>query len=383
MTRLMSTLAFRDVTFVSGAGAKLYTDNGEDYIDFFCDVGTSSLGYNPPEMKHALERMLEQNIPAHAPNLYGFEERNRAADRLCAATGMDKVFFCNSGAEAVEGAIKLARLHKWKSGLGGATKVFSYKGGFHGRTYAGMAAGDGPVYHRQGFGGLPPDFHHFERIEDIHRDTAAIILSPVFGNNDVIEYPRGWLMALRRHATEIGAVLIFDEVQTGSGRTGLHTYNQSLGGIADIITLAKGVAMGAPVGAVLAREPYASTFTPGSHFSTFGGNPISMVFVNGMLDWLGRNLGVVERTGEYIRNAFHGLANVRGPGMLLAFDTQLDSLALAKACLEERVLIGAFRPGPGPIKITPPLNIRRDVLDDGLGRLMRGIRRVTNGEISQ
>lgn len=403
--RLMSTLAHRDITFVRGEGSCLVDEHGKRYLDFFCDVGTSSLGYSDPLMAGALRQMLDQGIPPHAPNLYGFQERDRAATRLCLATGMDRVFFCNSGTEAAEAAIKLARLWQWQMAGGrsradgGAllapskarTTIYTYAGGFHGRTYGALAAGDGPKYHTEGFGPLPEGFKHFKTLDQIDTDAAAIMLAPVFGNNDVQMYDSEWLLQLRRMATEMGALLIFDEVQTGAGRTGRMTYNQRLDsaqgggslvepkGIADIITLAKGIAMGAPVGAMLAREPYGSTFTPGTHFSTFGGNPLGMVFLNGMLDWLERNSMHVGRVGVALMEGIAAMGfKPRGIGLLWAFDCDVDTIALSHACLEEGLLIGAFRAGPGAVKLTPPLNISINDLRVGLDKLNTAYLRVKN-----
>lgn len=366
---LMDTLAFRDVTFRGGAGSVLFANR--PYLDFFADVGTASLGYASDEQRACLEYMLAEHIPLHAPNLYRHKERDRAAERITKLTEMDKVFFCNSGTEAVEGAIKLARKFQYDRGEK-RWGIYSYKDGFHGRTYGGLAAGDGPVHHYAGFGPMPEHFHKFVNITDIiPEDAAAVILAPVFGNNDVRVYTDGWLKQLREYTERHDILLIFDEVQTGSGRTGQPTYAQKINVKPDIITLAKGVGMGCPVGAVLARAEVAAAFTPGSHFSTFGGNPLSAVFVNGMIDWLETpgNLDAVEINGRRIRQELEKFGwprNVRGEGMLIAFDIDIDGLEFSKRCLAEGLLIGAFRPGAGPVKITPPLNTNVGYIQVGL-----------------
>lgn len=373
--RLMSTLDFREITFSRGEGSWLFErESGRPYLDFFCDVGTSSLGYASMEQRLALLALYDGFVPLHSPNLYGHEARDLAAKRLCERTDMDKVFFCNSGAEAVEAAIKIARLWHYKNG-DGRRYITSYRGGFHGRTLATLAAGDGPTYHREGFEPLPEMFDHFDSLADLEKlsstPPAAVLLSPVFGNNDVLEYPDGWLLELQRWCEKHGTLLIFDEVQTGSGRSGLeYTYAQRLGLKPDIICLGKGVAMGVPVGACLARAPYSDTFTPGTHFSTFGGNPLCCTFVNGMLNWATpSHLGEVEDKGQVLREALARLPyakNVRGVGMLCAFDLESDGIDFSKRCLDLGLLIGAFRRGPGPVKVTPPLNITIRDLDHGL-----------------
>jgi acetylornithine/N-succinyldiaminopimelate aminotransferase len=374
---LMRTLNFVEgVEFQSGHGARLIDSKGLEWIDFFADVGTASLGYAGPEQQEVLRRMIYNEIPVHAPNMYPFRERNAAARAICEAMDMDAVFFCNSGTEAVEAAIKIARLHHHQLGHGYRQDVWSIEGGFHGRTYGSLAAGDGPPHHYEGFGALPPNFHHFKGLHDIRSPelAAAIIMAPVFGNNDVMEYGADFLHSIQVFAKEHGIVLIFDEVQTGSGRTGAKSYSQLKGLSPDLITLAKGVAMGAPVGACLARGTLANVLRPGTHFSTFGGNPLSCAFVNGMMDWLAHsgNLLRVNQIGAAMRSrlAEAGLKNVRGPGMLIAFDYEGDTLELAKRCRARNLLIGAFRSGPGAVKITPPLNITLSEVEAGMIRLL-------------
>lgn len=379
--RMMQITDFREQTFVGGRGSWLRDDSGEEYLDFFADVGTASLGYGGTEIERVLEKL--GNGPIHAPNLFQYRRRNEVAERLCKATEMDKVFFCNSGAEAVEAAVKLARLHQSQHNITKDNKhspleIWSYSGGFHGRTTAMVWVGDGAPYHRNGFGHCPPGLgNHFSSIEDIPTSAAAVILAPVFGNNDVRLYDPAWLMKLRMYCTANQILLIFDEVQTGSGRTGAMTYAQKIRVKPDIITLAKGIGMGAPVGVMLAHGPVANAFTPGSHWSTFGGNPLSCEFIDGMLDWLlwefprGGTSAFqnIEMKGAMIRaylNSMPWAHNVRGEGMLIAFDLSADAKEFAAAAMKEHVIIGAFRSGPGPVKITPPLNTSMDEIIIGL-----------------
>lgn len=368
---LMDTLNFiPDVEFEHGEGARLYDLDGNEWIDFFCDVGTASLGYCSPELNRALTQQVMGSVPVHAPNLYHFKARSIAAERLCEAHGMDKVFFCNSGTEAVEAAIKIARLRNFHAKTNRLT-VCTYEKQFHGRTLGSLAAGDGPPYHTEGQGPLPAGFLRLSAFELPPTQAAAVILAPVLGNNDVLEYSHGWLRELRHFTEENGIALIFDEVQTGSGRVGDFSYGALVGVKPDIMTLAKGVAAGLPVGATLARRGYAHAITPGRHFSTFGGSPLGSAGVCVMLNWLESNMEHVRAMGEIIRSDLNvlGLDNVRGPGMLIAFDFHGDCLELAKACREQHLLIGAFRPGPGAVKITPPLNITGHELGVGMGRL--------------
>jgi acetylornithine/N-succinyldiaminopimelate aminotransferase len=391
-SRLMNTVSFRNVTFTSGAGAELWSDDGRAYLDFFCDVGTASLGYRSPEATNVLSELVDRSIPVHAPNIFPFQARSEAAEALCDAADMDKVFFCNSGTEAVEAAIKLARLYQFNraTSLGPSASaipvrhtVYSYKGGFHGRTYAAMAAGDGPPYHSRGFAPLPQGFQHFNLLNEIPYTAAAVILAPVFGNNDVWEYPDGWLKELADFCRYQGIVLIFDEVQSGSGRSGGKgiTYAQRINVRPDIVTMAKGLAMGAPVGAMLARGAIADTFTPGTHFSTFGGGPLGAMMVTEMVEWLKKHPTAADRLGFWLRDGlsrYSWAKNVRGPGALIAFDVDVDTMKLGDACLREGLLVGAFRSAPGAVKLTPPLNISRAWVDEGLVRLDRAYRSVAS-----
>lgn len=384
MSNLMNTLKFKNLEFVGGKGPYLVDSAGNCYLDFFTDVGTASLGYGCREHRVAAHALIDNVI--HAPNLFQYDSRNSASKRLCEATGMDKVFWCNSGTESVEAAIKLARKYQYDkmNRLGDRNfEIWSQWNGFHGRTYGSLAAGDGPEYHYEGFGQLPSDFRHFKDIYEISPHAAAVILSPIFGNNDVRVPDYGWLKDLRQYTESNNILLIFDEVQTGMGRCGGFTYGQLCGIKPDILTLAKGVGMGFPVGAMLASEKVANAFTPGSHFSTFGGNPASCLYVSVMLDWLKTegNLKSIREKGEIIKGTLEiNLdVDVRGEGMLLAFDSQVECLDLADRCLQRGLIVGAFRKGPGPVKITPPLNIELEDLNEGLIILCEVYKEMTFG----
>ena len=390
MSHLMEITHFRPITFTGGTGPYLIDDKGQKYLDFFCDVGTASLGYNCSEIRKARSRLKDS--PIHAPNRYGYADRERAAATLCDLTAMSKVFFCSSGAEAVEAAIKLARRHQWladhravANGCNARKSViWSPRGGFHGRTLATLAAGDGPNYHREGFGSLPVEFMHFDEIKEIQwENAAAVLLAPIFGNNDVRMYTLEWLSELFYTSHCNNVLIIADEVQTGSGRaSGKISWAQEHNFYPDILCLAKGIAMGAPVGVMLAHGEVANAFTPGTHWSTFGGNPLSMIYTNVFLEWISqpRNRMEITRKGRVIRAKLreYGWAqNIRGDGMLNAFDIDIDTIKFAEACEEERLLIGAFRAGPGAVKITPPLNIKEKVLLQGLDLMDQVYKRLT------
>lgn len=380
MTSLMPTVRFRELDIVMGQGATLFSRDGKSYIDFFTDVGTASLGYDSPESRECLESILRHGM-VHSPILFQSDVRESAAARLCHMTGMDSVFFCNSGAEAVEAAVKLVRKH-WHNpnNTHRSPVIFTAQGGFHGRTLTGLAAGDGPPYHTDGYGPFPEglnyrfDPNNWEQHIDAYVDVpsiAAVMFAPVFGNNDVREYNLTSLKALRRWCTIKNIPLIFDEVQSGSGRTGHPTYAQRIGVQPDVLLLGKGVAMGAPCGALLVNTGAVETFTPGSHFSTFGGNPMCSTFLDSMWHWLSKagREAEIEATGDKITTALRemkGVQSVRQVGMLIAADVNVSTTVLAARCEADGLLLGAFRQGPGPLKITPPLNISERELNDGL-----------------
>jgi len=378
MTYLMDTLKFVDRTFVTGEGSWLIDDKGERCLDFYADVGTASLGYNSSYQREVMLKMMHGNIPVHTPMVFKNITRENAASDLCKLTDMERVFFCNSGAEAVEAAIKCARLTQYKEGAPNRVDIYGVRNGFHGRTLATLALGDGPSYHHTGFGPLPSGFKHFDPsgpLEQIRPDAAAVCLAPVFGNNDVKLYEDHWLKRLEMYCRQHDILLIFDEVQSGSGRTGFAaTYAQRIGAKPDIITLGKGVAMGASCGAMLARGRCSMAFTPGSHFSTFGGQPLASSFVSGMVQYLTKaNMHAIETKGNYMMHAlrmYKWASDVRGVGMLVAFDLKdVDKLEFAQAALNRNLLLGLFRSGPGPVKITPPLNSSIEEIDWGIARL--------------
>lgn len=342
------------------------------YLDFFTDSGTASLGHGCYVHDTAMRRAFGH--PLHSLNMFDNDLRNRVAERVCKAVGFDRIFFSNSGAESVETAIKLARKYqadKTHEERDGATKdqIWSVKGSFHGRTYGALAASDGPPYHFEGFHPMPEGFYTFEKIEDINfRLAAAVIISPVYCNNDVRMYDNSWLFDLEERCRETGTLLIYDEIQTGCGRTGEYAYSKIIGARPDITTLAKGFGMGYPVAATLAREGVAKAFTPGTHFATFGGSPPALVHVDTMFEWLKDNRSEVRAMENIMREGLDGRDWVEGPvrgiGMFIAFDLRGDAMKFAAECLDRGLVIGAFR--SNPVKLTPPLNLTNEEWESGL-----------------
>lgn len=355
---LMNTIDHMDVEIVDGDGCWLIDSKGKRYLDGFGDTGTVSLGYTIPK------NIPFKIFPHHIPNLLTSTLRHETSKLLCKKTNMDKLFFCNSGSESVETAIKIIR--KWNSDrLQNNRKcIYSVKGGFHGRTYGAMAATDSAEYHKKGFEPLLEGFKYFSKVSEINPDDCAgIIMAPVFGNNDVIVYEKNWMNELVIFTYENNIPLCFDEVQSGSGRTGKFLSCEWYGIKPDIICLAKGIGMGFPVGVCLAKNSFSDTFTPGVHYSTFGGSPWGCVMIKKMIDWCNNyNLRLVEEKGEYVKETLKYIVDVRGKGLMLAWDVSGNrAKRLSQDLLKSGIFMPTFR--DHVIKFTPPLNIEWEVLE--------------------
>jgi acetylornithine/N-succinyldiaminopimelate aminotransferase len=376
MSYLMNTISTNGLEVTGGAGSDLYIENDgkeEVMLDFFTDSGTASLGYYCEELEEA--NNISGAFPLHIPNMFDSELREQTAKKVCKATGFDKIFFCNSGSESIETAIKLARKYQSDKGInGGRTQdqIWSVRNSFHGRTYGALSVGDGPRYHYDGFYPMLNSCYHFSDIEEINfRLAAAVVLCPVFCNNDVKFYDPSWLYELKRRCEETDTLLVYDEVQTGCGRTGEITFAKCAGVKPHIVTLAKGFGMGFPVAACLAEERVAKSFYPGTHFSTFGGSPPALVHVSKMFDWLsGKNLAKIRYKGEVLKHALEKekwVKDCRGIGLFIAFDIKGDAREFSKRCLKKGLIIGAFR--KNPVKITPPLNIDMEDIQAGVSTM--------------
>ena len=291
MKAVMETYKRLGIAPTSGQGSWLFDEAGNRYLDFIAGIATNSLGHCHPALVKAIQDQAEALI--HCSNLYEVPLQAEVAGMLTDATDFDRVFFCNSGAESVEAAIKLARKHAYGEYGPHKHEVLTFSKSFHGRTYGGLTATAQPAL-QEGFGPMPAGFVHapFGDLqaarEMVGPQTAAVLVEPIQGEGGINPAPEGFLAGLRELCDEHGALLVFDEVQTGAGRTGhLYAY-QGIGVVPDVLTSAKGLGGGVPVGAVLVKEEYAA-LGPGSHGSTFGGNPLAMSAVKAVLD--GRQRG--------------------------------------------------------------------------------------------
>jgi acetylornithine/N-succinyldiaminopimelate aminotransferase len=368
MSVLLPTYARAALAFERGAGASLFTASGERYLDFGAGVAVTALGHAHPHLVAAIREQAGKLW--HTSNLYRIPGQERLAERLCAATFAEKAFFCNSGAEALEGAIKMARKYHSHNGAPGRYRIITFEGAFHGRTLATIAAGN-QEKHVAGFG---PKVEGFDQVPlgdldatraAIGPETAAILIEPIQGEAGVRHAGWGFLRALRALADEHGLLLILDEVQTGMGRTGKLFAHEWTGITPDIMAVAKGLGGGFPVGAVLATDRAGEGMTAGSHGTTFGGNPLAMAAANAVLDIILEDgfLESVRQKALFLKQKLaeihdtHGdiIEEVRGEGLMIGLKCKVPSASMIEAMLKEHLLgIGA---GDNVVRLLPPLNI--------------------------
>jgi acetylornithine/N-succinyldiaminopimelate aminotransferase len=381
-SHLLPTYARADVAFERGEGAWLFSTTGERYLDCSGGVAVNVLGHAHP---HLLEALTAQAHKVwHVSNLYRVPEAERLADRLCAISFADLVFFCNSGAEAMECCIKVARKHHAAAGHPERFRIITFEGAFHGRTLATLAAGGNKKY-LDGFGPVAGGFDHipFGDVEIVKRtitpETAAILIEPIQGEGGVRVVPNSFLRSLRALCDQHGLLLIFDEVQTGVGRTGHFFAYERTGVQPDILGLAKGLGGGFPVGACLATADAGKGMTAGTHGSTFGGNPMAMAVGNAVLDVLlapgflesvrKKALLFKQRLAEIHDRHNEVIADVRGEGLLLGLRTTVPNTELVDALRAEHLL--AVAAGDNVVRLLPALIISDSEIGEVINRIDR------------
>jgi len=360
-THLMNTYARQPVAFVRGEGAYLWDESGKRYLDAVAGVAVNGLGHAHPKLVKAIADQAAMLI--HSSNLYRIPRQEELADRLCALSGMDKAFFCNSGCEANEAAIKLARLYGHNKGIEVPTIIVMEKA-FHGRTMATLTAtgsrkiqaGFEPLL--SGFARVPfNDLDAIRHVAEHNKSVVAVLLEVVQGEGGINVLPSEFLIELRKICDANGWLLMLDEVQTGIGRTGTWFGFQHSGVMPDVMALAKGLGSGMPIGACLARGAAADVFQPGNHGSTFGGNPLACAAALATLDAIEEEklLENVNVRGDAIRaglraalSGVHGVVDIRGEGMMIGVE-------LDRPCGE---LVGVARDAGVPINVTADTVIR-------------------------
>ncbi|MGE5515353.1 MAG: aspartate aminotransferase family protein [Bacteroidota bacterium] len=385
---VMPTYARADVAFERGEGAILWSTDGRRFLDFGAGVAVTALGHCHPHLVKALQEQAGKLW--HTSNLYRVPGQEKVATKLVANTFADTVFFCNSGAEANECAIKMARKYHYEGGDKGRHEIICATGAFHGRTLATVAAG-GQQKHMKGFDPSMPGFVHvpYGNLNALRAaigpQTAAILVEPVQGEGGIIPGDPDYLKRLRATADEFGILLIFDEVQTGMGRTGTLFAYEHAGIAPDIMAAAKGLGGGFPVGACLATEKAARGMTAGAHGSTFGGNPLAMAAADAVLDVMLQPgfLAEVAHWGNVLRSKLadlparfpHAIEQVRGAGMMIGLKCRMPNTELQAKLLANGLLtIGA---GDNVVRLLPPLIIREREIEEALDILTRTLSEVT------
>ena len=379
---VMPTYARADLAFERGEGAYLFATDGRRFLDFASGVAVTALGHGHPRLVAALREQAGKLW--HCSNLYRVPGQEKVAAKLVERSFADTVFFCNSGAEALECCIKTARKYHYAGGNSQRYRIVCAEGAFHGRTLATVAAG-GQKKHMEGFAPAVDGFDHvpygnLNALRDaITAETAAILVEPVQGEGGVIPGDPDYLRRLRATADEFGILLMFDEVQTGMGRTGTLFAHEQLGIAPDVMGIAKGLGGGFPVGACLATAQAARGMTAGSHGSTFGGNPLAMAVAETVLDVMAEPgfLAQVERMGKLLRDRVeatcadfpHVVEQVRGLGLMLGLKARVPNTELVEKLRANGLLtVGA---GDNVVRLLPPLTIGEAEVDEAIAILAR------------
>ncbi len=379
---LMPTYARADLAFERGEGPYLFTADGRRYLDFAAGIAVNALGHSHPHLVEALQAQAAKLW--HVSNLYAIPEGERLAKRLVDNSFAERVFFCNSGAEAVEGALKLARRYHFAAGHPEKTRVISCSGAFHGRTLTTLSAAGNPKY-LDGFG--PPSggfdsvpFGNMNELRNaITEETAAILVEPIQGEGGVRPADLEYLRALRAVCDEYGLLLILDEIQCGMGRSGKLFAHQWAGIEPDVMALAKGLGSGFPIGAILATEKAAAAMQPGTHGSTFGGNPLAMAVANAVLDVMLEEgfLPEVDRVARLLWERLNDLvarypqvlAGVRGAGMMLGLKCVVPNTEMIAKLRDEGLLtVGAAE---NVVRLLPPLIIDESQVNEATQAIER------------
>lgn len=392
---VLPTYARADLTVERGEGVYLYDRRGQKYLDFASGIAVNSLGHCHPHLVEALER--QAHLIWHCSNNYRIPDQERLAERLTEATFADSVFFTNSGAEAMECAIKMARRYQWAAGSPERYRIITFEGAFHGRTLATIAAA-GQEKLLTGFGPPVEGFDHVPLGDmaavraAITRETAAILIEPIQGEGGIRPVPPSFLKELRTVADENGLLLVLDEIQTGVGRTGRLFAHEYSGITPDIMAVAKGIGGGFPLGACLATERAASAMTAGSHGSTYGGNPLAMAVGNAVLDVVLADGFLVNicQVADRLRTGLLKLAKthdgiiegLRGMGLMLGLRLHMEPGAFVTAARSNGLLLAPA--GDNVVRLLPPLIITEAHVDEALDVIDRTCRDISkSGDISK
>ena len=384
---VFDTYAPPPLEFEKGEGAWLTTTDGRRYLDFIAGIAVNGLGHAPAILQEALREQAGKIW--HLSNMFRCPGQQEFADELCAVTFADRVFFTNSGTEAVECALKTARRYHFGKGAPERIKVIGFEGSFHGRSYGAVNAGANPAY-REGFGPAMPGFEHLPFGDHdalkraVDETTAAVILEPIQGEGGVRAVPDVCLKGLRELCDERGALLIYDEVQSGAGRSGrLFAHQWVEGAEPHLMAIAKGIGGGFPLGACLATEEVAQFMQPGTHGSTYGGNPLAMAVGRrvlqeltkpGFMDHVNQMSSALKQGMEALKDAHPDkIEDVRGKGLLLGMKLKVPNKEMRDAARDEGLLVGMA--GQNVLRLAPPMIITQDEVSHALAALDRAFSR--------
>jgi acetylornithine aminotransferase len=374
-SHLFQTYGRREIEFLKGNGAKVIDKSGEQYLDFTSGIGVCNLGHCHPTVVKAVEKQL-RNI-WHISNLFTNSLQEEVASLLTEDTALDHVFFCNSGAEANEAALKLARKHTGKS------LVVTCEQSFHGRTFGTMSA-TGQDKVKEGFGPLLPSFLHIpfndiRALEEVmNEEVAAVMVEVIQGEGGVILADPSFLKEIEKLCNQYNSLFIIDEVQTGIGRTGTLFAYEQMGIIPDIVTIAKALGNGIPVGAMIGRKELGSSFTAGSHGSTFGGNYIAMTAAKEVLQFIKEQsfFKEVQEKGEYVLKKLQEelrhvecVQNIRGKGLMIGIECKHEVANVIEQLEKAGLLI--LQAGPNVIRLLPPLIVTNEELEQAIYMIKR------------
>lgn len=371
------------VTFIKGSGCKLYDDEGNEYLDVLAGIAVDCLGHAHPKHVQAICEQAEKLI--HVSNFYYNEPQSRLAEKLNELSGMDRAFFCNSGLEANEGALKLARKYAHERGRNG--KVYCFEGCFHGRSIATITMGKS-IY-QEGFGPLPEGFemlpyNDIEALQKISENDIAVFIEFVQGEGGVRPAQNEFVQALAKVCRETGVLLIADEIQTGIGRTGKWFGYQHYGVLPDVVTLAKGLAGGFPIGAVLAGDEVSKTFKPGNHSTTFGGNPLACATSLATLETIEEEnlINNTSEVGTYIveklKEKFKGntsVKEVRGMGLLIGIEFAFACKELVDQLLKNKVVANCT--AGNVLRLAPPLLFSKAEADQVMAEIGKSMQELS------
>ncbi|WP_374717428.1 aspartate aminotransferase family protein [Neobacillus sp.] len=389
-TPIMPTYSRFPVTLVKGKGSYVWDDKGSKFLDFTSGIATCNLGHVPDAVKETLEEQL-QNL-WHCSNLYHIPNQEKLAALLTANSCGDQVFFCNSGAEANEAAIKLARRYASKVKGSNSAQIVTFQQSFHGRTLATLTAtGQEKIQH--GFAPLMPGFSYlpFNDVASLEElsiiKPAAVLFELVQGEGGVIPAEPTWVQKLSQICKENDILLMVDEIQTGMGRTGTLFAYQQYSIQPDVISLAKGLGSGFPIGAIIAKEKVAKGFEPGTHGSTFGGNPlatsagiatISYLLESNILTHVKEISVYLDQQLESLKNKYTCIKEIRGKGLLKGLVVETDALAIVKKAIQYKLLI--LTAGPKVVRILPPLNVTQEEINECMIALEKTFQSLEKGE---